>query len=206
MQTKKEVLVLLQALDNIQFIEKSLKKNIILNDCNFDYEIGCIDTFMCSTTSKLVADVLDKRDVGKERGCLFLIQLLLIRYNPKDGRSVQDAMDTLFSLSEEDFKNMDNNADNLNKDFCKWYRDQTYFCKYWPSFLEKDKLAEFFIWLCEEKHIVDPDVELFYAVFKDDVELVKKALAKGADKTVTDRMLIRKYQTEYNEFISLLNQ
>ncbi len=70
----------------------------------------------------------------------------------------------------------------------------------------KELIEKFFIWLCEEKHIVDPDVELFYAVFKDDVELVKKALAKGADKTVTDRMLIRKYQTEYNEFISLLNQ
>ena len=66
-------------------------------------------------------------------------------------------------------------------------------------------IEQFFIWLYEEKHIKDPDVALFYAVFKNDVDLVRKALADGADRTVTDKMLIKKYQTEWDEFVKNYN-
>ena len=64
-------------------------------------------------------------------------------------------------------------------------------------------IEKFIIWLYDVKKVEDPDVELFYAVIKNNVDLVKESLSKGADKTVTDMMLIEKYKTDYNEFTSL---
>lgn len=50
------------------------------------------------------------------------------------------------------------------------------------------------------KGIIDPNLELFLGVFSNNESAVKKALAEGADPSVTDTELIRKYKDELKDF------
>ena len=211
---KTDIHELLQVFDNLQF-KRMLRENGFKN-INIDYELNLVEKFKSSLTSKLVVDQLDRRDTNKKDGYWLLFSLSLISENPKSCEFIKKATDILLSIEESDLKEMEKEAKRLDDNFVEWgVENKTYYNSFIREISDetvnsqkgsKELIQKFFIWLCDVKNVKDPDVELFYAVFKDDVELVKKALAKGADKTVTDMMLIRKYQTEYNEFISLLNQ
>jgi hypothetical protein len=47
--------------------------------------------------------------------------------------------------------------------------------------------------LREQKGVADPDVDLFMAVFENDVDKLQRALDAGANVNVTDLELARKY-------------
>lgn len=53
-----------------------------------------------------------------------------------------------------------------------------------------DRFVDFLI---NEKKVTDPDVLLFYAIAKDDLEIAKKALQDGANPNVTDKQIIKRY-------------
>ncbi len=206
---KTDIHELLQVFDNLQF-KRMLRENGFKN-INIDYELNLVEKFKSSPTSKLVVDQLDRRDTNKKDGYWLLFSLSLISENPKSCEFIKKATDILLSIEESDLKEMEKEAKRLDDNFVEWFKNKT---SYNLSIREisdetvnsqkgsKELIEKFFIWLCDVKNVKDPDVELFYAVFKDDVDLVEEALAKGADKTVTDMMLIKRYQAEYNEFIN----
>ena len=215
LQIKKDTNELLQVLDNIQFkimLKKGGQRNISMDD-----ELSRINIFLYSHSSKFIAnrlDNLDNKDKKERIGFMLLCDLFLILDRPEDSELVKSATDKLLLLSEKDFEAMDKEARNINKDYFKWFQDRTYFNLFTrkrgddeakKKQQESDTIGRFFTRLYEEKHIKDPDVALFYAVFKNDEDLVRKALADGADKTVTDKMLIERYQTEWDEFIRINN-
>lgn len=53
--------------------------------------------------------------------------------------------------------------------------------------------------------INDADVVLFHGVFENDIEIVKKALDDGADTKCIDKMIIKRYEKEYEKYLSLKN-
>lgn len=63
--------------------------------------------------------------------------------------------------------------------------------KYDPSQRET-RLYELFF-RAVRKHVTDPDLDVFLAVFSDDVELLKSALEAGANPNVTDAALWNRY-------------
>lgn len=67
----------------------------------------------------------------------------------------------------------------------------------------KDIFEGFVIHLVEEQSCEDPDVLLFYSVFKNDSEVTKKALDNGANTRCTDKMIIEKYSKEYELYKKL---
>jgi hypothetical protein len=52
----------------------------------------------------------------------------------------------------------------------------------------------------KKKGVDDPNVDMFVAVFDNDTELLKGALAAGADRTVTDNQVLNGYQAELADF------
>lgn len=56
------------------------------------------------------------------------------------------------------------------------------------------------------KGVTDPDVRLFHGVFKNDVDIVSKALDDGADTKCTDLMIVERYRNDYDEFIKSNNK
>lgn len=65
-----------------------------------------------------------------------------------------------------------------------------------------DVFEDFVIHLVEEKSCEDPDVMLFYSVFKNDPEITKNALDNGANTRCTDKMIVEKYNQEHKAFVS----
>ncbi len=194
---------LLQTLDIIQYKR-------ILKISKVDHELEFINRFLCNPNSKIVVERLNTKG---DKGFWLMLNLAGVLDNP-DRRRIKDASDILLSLNDDDFSAMDKELQKLDGNFADWYLHKTSFndmiresANKESEDIEKedDMIEQFFIWLYEEKHIKDPDVALFYAVFKNDVDLVRKALADGADRTVTDKMLIKKYQTEWDEFVKNYN-
>jgi hypothetical protein len=52
----------------------------------------------------------------------------------------------------------------------------------------------------KKKGVEDPNVDMFVAVFDDDVELLKSALAAGADRSITDNQVLGTYRDELADF------
>ena len=63
-----------------------------------------------------------------------------------------------------------------------------------------------FVYYLIENGITDPDVLLFYGVFENNVDIVKKALDDGADTKCTDKMILSRYEKEYKEFLMTNNK
>lgn len=59
---------------------------------------------------------------------------------------------------------------------------------------------EQFVYYLIEKGVTDPDVSLFHGVFKNDVNIVSKALDEGADRKCTDKALQERYSSQYDDF------
>lgn len=72
----------------------------------------------------------------------------------------------------------------------------------------KDKIFQKFIYyLVDVKHVPDPDVHLFKAVFDNDSqtkEKLDKAIKEGANVNVTDTQIIRRYSHFYKEFLEVI--
>lgn len=199
---------LLQAFVNLQF-KRKLKENGYKN-INVDYELNLIEKFRCSHTSKLVVEQLDLRDTDKEDGMLLMIYLFNISDKPESCEFIEKASKILLSIEESDLIEMEKNAKRLDDKFAEWFNNNTSFNSFIFEISDKEAknreeehklISDFFIWLYDVKRVEDPDVELLYAIDKNDTDLVKKASKRGANKTVTDTTLIKRYETEYIEFI-----
>jgi len=59
--------------------------------------------------------------------------------------------------------------------------------------------AEHLLRKLKEAGVNDPRVDLFVAVFDNDIESVKDALFRGADKSVTDAWLLQHYAEKLKE-------
>lgn len=130
-ENRRNVLELLLALDNIEFIERGLQHNMD-DSIKLDHELNCIEKFLCSPASVYVVDVLNKKDSKRERGYMFRLDLLIIIHQP-DLTIVQNAIKELHSLNESDFNEMDTNALNLDLNFYKWFKQETFFNEFTKS-------------------------------------------------------------------------
>lgn len=123
-QIKKDVFELLQALDVLEY--KIAVKERVCEDISWEYELHCINRFLCSPSSKFVAKRLDDTK-GENYGYKLLSDLLNVLSKSEKRDYVTSATERLLSLEKLDFEKMDSDASNLNEDFYEVFKSRTTF-------------------------------------------------------------------------------
>ncbi len=210
-KVKDETLELLAVLRALQL--KALNSTQGYTDITITKEKDKINAFLHSSTAFAYYVWVGKRskDSGKDPEdwrvfFLELSQILNIDDVYSAGCLAADLEVFFDTLTENDFIQITSYLENVPKGLSKFKNSRQYdtAIKAFVDLSYERKIErELFprkLKHLKNKGIIDPNIDLFLAVSLKDTELVKNALEKGADPTMTDTQLINQYKKELSDF------
>ena len=187
---KSDILQLIGTFTSIRY--KTILAPNLLNDVSFDDEISAIRRIKLTSGYVFLKYRMPKDD---QKMFELLVQLMTERNNTLSNDMLDGYSESLISIISKlaDNKELSEEIQKIIKTMC----EDVLLNETSPQIPNE---FERFVYYLIENGITDPDVRLFQGVFKNDVNIIQKALDEGADRKCTDKALKEKYRIQYASF------
>ena len=179
-------------------------------------EKASIQEFLNSATALAYYIHADKKSMqAKERTeewrtfFLKVVELVSAENPWSAGAIAVDLEKQLAGLSDADISEMSKSLENLPDAINKLhdFNQQDIVVQTITSVVEErapsdPKEFERFVKFLRDQGVKDPDVDLFWATFRNDTTLLQNALGAGANPRVTDRQVVSRYKDMWTQFDS----
>lgn len=187
---KSDILQLIGTFTSIRY--KTILAPNLLNDVSYDDEISAIKKIKLTSGYVFLKYRMPKDD---QKMFEILVQLMTESNNSLSNDMLDGYSEYLISIIRKlaDNKELGEEIQKIIKTMC----EDELLNEATPKIPNE---FERFVYYLIEKGVTDPDVRLFLGVFKNDVNIISKALDEGADRKCTDKALQERYSSQYDDF------